>query len=103
MKKLSLILALALILAANSFAQNSLASEAREKSKGCHWVCENGEMVLYKGSKKADVNTGTIIGGSVSSTFSSDCPSMLGSDVQTLEQAKKIHDGCKSLKVKRRR
>jgi len=53
MKKFPLFLALALMLSANSFAQKGNKDfELRETSKDCHWVCENGEMVLYKGSKK---------------------------------------------------
>jgi hypothetical protein len=60
MKKLLLLLALALLLASNAFAEKKdkskefLTLNEAVESGECYVACENGEASLYKGNKKVD-------------------------------------------------
>jgi hypothetical protein len=99
MKKLSFVLAVALMLSANSFAEKRedkerRLNEARERSKNCHWVCEDGEMVIYDGNKK--ISPHSEIG---TKNLNRECP--LLSKQANIEGQKKSKN-CKSKKGKRR-
>jgi len=98
MNKFPLFLVLALGLSSAAFADDSKDVEKRkaeyiERSKNCRAVCKNGEVVFYKGNKKA--SSGVAGGGSGSiadmglAFFGSDCPSPPRSEIQKASELSK--------------
>jgi hypothetical protein len=101
MNKSLLILAAVVFAFSFSFAKKPLSADEQtrqfrvEKSRDCRLVCENGEIVQYKGNRKISNSPQVQSGGLGEMVDSRECP-ILDFQMQTAQQLKKFYEECAS-------